>query len=135
MQMTSVLKRYSQIDERVRYFRVLATASTYMLKDNARTGVVDIADVSGALPTTLAIGTMLKDLGRVIQVYDASVPDESPVGPHVATLREVQIVNGATTGGVSGAAANMFNSYWIATWVSSGSSYPPISLASVARTG
>jgi hypothetical protein len=141
--MTSVLKRYSQIDSRVRFFtalEALPSINAYKLLSGARTGVVDIADVSDNVVLT---APFLKDLGRTIYVHDASVSDtidESPVGPRVAVLRQVQIVNGAGTGGISGTAANNFGSYWIATWTSTGGTYTPaagtaIILAKVARTG
>lgn len=144
--MTSVLKRYSQIDQRIRYFTSVVAQPTiraYKLLSSARTGVVDFSDVSanGTIPSPY----FLKDLGRTIYVYDASVPDtieESPVGPQVAILREVQLVNGVSTEGVSGSSPNNFNSYWIATWTANGgtvqqysNSANTIVLAPVARTG
>ena len=149
--MTSVLKRYSQIDARIRYFTVFGgaetTVNTYTLASGATTGVVDYEDVrAGASLSVPSSNTLLlKDLGRTIYVYDSSVnTQDEPVGPQVAILRQVQRVAGPTTGGVSGSAADNFKSYWIATWVSTGDVYPvaapvpplvQIVLAPVARTG
>lgn len=130
--MTSVLKRYSQIDERVRYFSVAAPVNTYTLPLGVTTGVVDI---SGVLTETTITPLFLKDLGRTVYVHDSHVGDESPVGPRVAVLRQVQVVNGPFTEGVSGSPTNMYGSYWIATWVSSGGAYGIIDLAPVSRTG
>lgn len=138
--MTSVLKRYSQIDARIRYFANVdppQQLTTYTITNAPTTGVVDIADVTSDIPLS---APLVKDLGRTIYVYDSSVAtQDEPIGPQVAVLRQVQVVNGSLTEGVGGTAAGNFNSYWIATWVSGGSVYPvdppKIILARVARTG
>jgi hypothetical protein len=139
--MTSVLKRYSQIDERVRYFVNFPDAEFphyYTISSGNKTGVVDISDISGGVPQV--DNDFMKDLGRTIYVHDAAVADESPVGPRVAILRQVQLVNGPGSEGVYGSAGNMFKSFWIATWVATDSTpyirgNVSIKLAQVSRTG
>ena len=133
--MTSVLKRYSQIDERTRYLIAEAAVNTYTLRGNVTTGVIDISGILTETVGGIQTGTFLKDLGRVVYVHDPFLKDESPVGPRVAVLRQVQVVNGEGSGGVGGNAANMFKSYWIATWVSIGLTPGRIDLANVSRTG
>jgi hypothetical protein len=135
--MTSVLRRYSQLDARTRYFVSGQAIETYFFLSGATTGVVDISDVSSNGPATV-IGPLLKDLGRVVYVYDSSgypTTIESPL--HVATLRQVQEVNGIATEGVGGDATNSFGSYWIVTWQSGGGGLPdsPLNLAVVSRLG
>ena len=136
--MTSVLKRYSQIDARTRFFvsiEAQPSITNYTITNDPTTGVVDIADVTPGVGIPAPF-SLLKDLGRTIYVYDSSVAtQDEPNGPQVAILRHVQVVNGLLTEGVGGTAAGNFNSYWIATWVSGPGSYKSISLARVARTG
>ncbi len=131
--MTSVLRRYSQLDARTRYLLVEdpGNANTYKFLSGATTGTVDISDVSS---NGTVVDGLLKDLGRVVYVYDSGLGDESPAGPHVATLRQVQTVNGLATEGVSGDATNSFGSYWIVTWQSGGLTSPLV-MGKIGRLG
>jgi len=144
--MTSVLKRYSQIDARTKYFIITTNdiPIDYYMPANPTAFTGGVTDITNVLvPNPNKLSGRLKDLGRTVYVYDASValPDDnanSP-GPQVAILREVQVVDGPQSEGVSGVPTNNFKSYWIATWVADDDgTYEgavTINLAHVARAG
>ena len=74
--MTSVLRRYSQMDSRTQYFFVLdvsCTGYTFNTRSPISSApVMSIADFNTAYAPTMQylVGFMLKDLGRFIHVYD-----------------------------------------------------------------
>lgn len=134
--MTSVLKRYAQLEPRTQYFIAFGEdIPTYTFASNRHTGVADITDVVNPLvlyPVT--IGSRLKDLGNTVYVYDTDPATQQRV--QVAVMRLVQPVNGQFTEG------NSAPPFWIATWVSTPPVYSSpdtvpitIELAPVARTG
>jgi hypothetical protein len=130
--MTSVLRQYSQIDPRVRFFYTVADSSGYTFGATLPTsGTVAYTDMSGAATQPVAItnGFLLKDLGREVRVYDSTIEGS----PHLAIFRQVQPVANSATEGVQSAP------FWIITWLASGSTFipgnPELRLARVARTG
>jgi len=150
--MTSVLRRYAQIDSRTQYFIVL-TSSVQAYIDNLTnsklSSLMTLTDVAAAfLPADPTIsyttGTLLKDLGRQITVYDPNANNA-----HIAIFRQVMLVSGQNTEGVPTlnppipypnpptvppySPANSFA--YICTWVDHSSRSAPFVLAEVARTG
>jgi hypothetical protein len=127
--MTSVLRRYAQIEPRVQYFSVfpLSTIDGWVLNGTAVSSpVMDICGFQGAfddVPDKFIGYCQLKDLGRQITVYNGNYPGS----PHVATLRQVMEVNGVNQEGISS------NIAYICVWTDG---LNPIFLAApVARTG
>ena len=127
--MTSAIKKWGQIDSRIKYFMAFGDVSGYTLDVSLTDLIPESAEVSSFTPVVSPIvstGKLLKDLGRMITVYDDGVVGN----PHTAIYRQVQIVAGPTTEGVSGTPANGYRSYWIKVWSASGTGVAP-----VARTG
>ena len=126
--MSSALKKWGQIDSRIKYFIATGDVSGYTLTIALTDHVTDASEnaVFTSEVRIATAGKLLKDLGRMITVYDDTITGY----PHTAIYRQVQVVNGATTGGVSGSGPNGFNSYWIKVWSASGTENAP-----VARTG
>jgi hypothetical protein len=132
--MSSALKKWGQIDSRIKYFMAFGDVSGYTLQTGVLiadfiTSTEDVIGTGGAWnpPTTIAsTGNLLKDLGRMITVYDDGISGN----PHTAIYRQVQVVNGIATGGVGGTRPNGYNSYWIKVWSADG-----MDMAKVARTG
>jgi hypothetical protein len=123
--MTSVLKRYSLIEQRIAYFTVITDCSGWTLTAGAISGPV--MDVSGflasyATTTSFNASNLVQDLGRSITVYDPNVAGS----PHTALLRQVMLVNGP---GVEG---NNSNIAYVCTWSDGNTN---IDLATLARTG
>jgi hypothetical protein len=65
----------------------------------------------------LGAGSLFKDMGRQVTVYDDSLPGS----PHVATYRECQRVDGFQTEGVPTIEAGYQASFWIRVWAADGS--------------
>jgi len=127
--MTSVLRRYAQIEPRIQYFQPL-TADTIPGWTFLGTGLPSSVMTVSAFEATfepvasLFVGNyLLKDLGRQITVYNSNVTGS----PHVAVFRQVMQVNGPNREGISS------NIGFICTW-DDGSGYPFIA-APVARSG
>ena len=125
--MTSVLKRYAQIDPRTGFFRTFGTCLGYTLKTNSTSNPVmmDVEFVAAFVPSSISFASdlLLKDLGRQITVYDTT----GTGSPHIAIFRQVMQVNGPLEEGISS------NIAYICTWADgSGGVY---TVAPVARTG
>ena len=146
--MTSVLRRYAQMDPRTQYFVVLSpyTVIGYLNTSTSipTSSLMTLADASVALAgqTPYPTGTLLKDLGRQITVYDPTVPGS----PHVATFRQVMLVNGQNVEGIPtlnppappATSYSPLNSFtYICTWIdiTPPGIHLPYILAEVARTG
>jgi hypothetical protein len=99
--MSSTTSSYAQIAGRVKFLLATADISGFVV-DGLNT--VDTVDPT---PTfNIAAASLLKDLGRQIVVVD------SVTGAHEKTYRQVQVMNGATTEGVSGSAPAGNGSYY-----------------------
>lgn len=127
--MTSVLRRYAQIEPRIQYFSVfpLSTVSGWKLNTNATaSSLMDASSFVAAFtntPNTFSDYYLLKDLGRQITVYNQNIVGD----PHVAILRQVMQVNGPGQEGISS------NIAFICVWTDG---LNPVFLAApVARTG
>lgn len=124
--MTSVLRRYAQLEPRTKYFTVLADCAGYTLNSNALSS--PLMDVSSFVATYTNTVTFtyptgqLQDLGRSITVYDSTITGS----PHIAVFRQVMLVNGPGLEGISGVRA------YICTWSDGNTTYEA---ASVARVG
>jgi hypothetical protein len=126
--MSSALKKWGQIDSRIKFFIATGDVTGYTLTIALTDHVTDASEnaVFTSATTIVGAGKLLKDLGRMITVY----ADATTGNPHTAIYRQVQEVNGALSGGVGGSGANGFKSYWIKVWSASGTGNAP-----VARTG
>jgi hypothetical protein len=145
--MSSVLRHVAQIPSRVKFFVVVdesgassevpaSPAFALAAGDYATIGSMvsqtRFADLSDAslitvtLSPSIVTGNLLKDMGRQITIYNANIAGH----PHVAVYREVQIVNGLDTEGVSGTAATGWNStIFVKVWAADGQN------VNVVRTG
>jgi hypothetical protein len=144
--MTSVLRRYAQMDPRTQYFFVLSSPVPCYVNESTSINtsqLMTITDVSNAfLATTPQLpdyttGNLLKDMGRQITVYDPTIAGS----PHIAIFRQVMLVNGFNVEGIPNSnnqpppfvPTNSFA--YICTWVDDSGRPPPFVLADVARTG
>ena len=99
--MSSANSSYAQIAGRVKFLLATADISGYVV-DGLNT--VDTVDPT---PTfNISAASLLKDLGRQIVVVDADT------GAHLKTYRQVQVMNGVSTEGVSGSAPDGNGSYY-----------------------
>ena len=122
--MTSVLKRYAQIDPRVQFFTVLADCSGWTLDANETSSPLMTTTAFNAAYTEdvrIPVCYLLKDLGRSITVYDPTT------SAHVAVFRQIMQVKGP----VGNEGNSTFQAY-ICTWDDGSGLYNP---AFVARTG
>lgn len=128
--MTSMLRKFSQISPREKYFTVLANdQATWTVTNGTLHPLMTINDFTSATtPSTanLDAGYLLKDLGRTVVVYDPSNRNL-----HRAVFRQVQRVNSATTEGVG----NINEIYYILVWAASGAAFDGQTVTQVARTG
>jgi len=127
--MSSNLRRYPQLSVQTQYLIAIGDVSGYQYAGSASGGVeYDVTSFDS--PVNRAAGTLMKDMGRVITVYDdtVSLPGTQPTYPKTAVYRQVQLVNGAATSGVGGGPDN-WNTFWVKVWSADGVS------ALVARTG
>jgi hypothetical protein len=123
--MTSVLRHYSQIEPRIKYFTVITDCSGYTLNNGAVTNpLMDYPSFAAAYTLTndFPAASLVQDLGRSITVYDPTIPGS----PHIALLRQVMLVNGP---GIEGINSNIA---YICTWADGG---PDIEVCVLARTG
>lgn len=125
--MTSVLRRYAQLEPRTKYFALLSDCSGYTLNSNAISGpLMDVSSFVATYTNTInfltPLSNLLLDLGRSITVYNPAIPGS----PHIAVFRQVMLVNGPGIEGISGTKA------YICTWSDGNTTYEA---ATVARTG
>ena len=141
-EMTSVLRRYAQIDPRSAYFLTMESSFATWFVDGSGSGSVSslmsitefdayaddtngsIDGVDDAIPPY----SLLKDLGRQITVYDSA-----QVGyPHVAVLRQVLYINQPASPAREVMEDNVI--FYVCTWaqVNNGN---PFRTSSVVRTG
>jgi hypothetical protein len=136
--MSSTLRSYAQIPARAKYFlwnvgdqetdQDVPVTSIFTLPVGAYadlTSMATAAAVNAVAETDPSLPQgLLKDMGRQITIYD---PDTKL---HLAVYREVQLVDGVASEGVSGSAANGWNStYFVKVWDAAGAG------VNVARTG
>jgi len=122
--MTSVNRSLSDINTRVRYFTALATTTHYRPISGFKfESIMTAAAFTGAVNsvTTTPAGTMYKDMGKSVTIVDFA-------GVHQSLYRLVQLVNGITSEGVSGATNDQF---YIRVWSSDLAASP----VTVARVG
>ena len=126
--MTSVIKRWSQIDTRIKFFNALGDVSGFTYDGFATDSIVSTTDAATYFNTAIKINAfnILKDMGRTVTVVDTTVAGS----PKRAIYRQIQLVKGALTEGVGGTIANGFNTFWIKVWADDGAG-----VARVARTG
>jgi len=130
--MTSVLRRYAQINQSVQFFTLLANCFGFTLNQGSISSpVMTMAEFAAAYNPSMTINyttnSLLKDLGRQITVYDPNVVGS----PHIAIFREVMIVDGSKREGISN--RNVYICVWADTPVNGTNSN--IRPALVARTG
>ena len=125
--MTSVLRRYAQIEPRIKYMTVIDDCSGWTLDVNqSSSSLMDISSFTYAMSPTINYGSgyLLQDLGRQITVYNSAPSVQG--SPHVAIFRQVMQVNGPNMEGTS------TNIAYICVWNDGSATFP---LAFVARTG
>jgi hypothetical protein len=139
--MTSVLRSFTQIPARIKYFLVLETiygiremSFTYrsalilpslpapIQTQTEFTGTYN--DPSGYVIPDVAAGQLLKDLGQQFTITDANFN-------HRAIYRRVQPVRGVDSEGVGGSSGDSWGTFYVKVWDSDASSYPIV----VTRTG
>ncbi len=141
--MTSVLRRYAQLDPRTQYFYTAGTNGYVDSSSNSITvsSLMTINDLSASFVSAIVLPAgLLKDLGRSITVYDPANNNA-----HIAIFRQVMVVNGKNVEGISGIPISPANTAppftpnttitYICTWVDSPTRTAPFVLADVARTG
>lgn len=134
--MTSVLRKYSLIDQRFRNFVVIADCSGWTLDSGASSSslmeVSAFVDSFTSATIGLSQGYQLRDLGRQITVYNGSITGS----PHIAIFRQMRVENGSGQEGVPTGALPV---YYVCTWTdkegaqSAGFGY--IQAAKIARIG
>jgi len=89
--MTSVLKRFSQIETRIKYFNLIADCSGYVIPYSSAQPIMDISGFNAVATTKIGFtaGAQLQDLGRQITVYNSHISGS----PHVALFRQVILVS------------------------------------------
>jgi hypothetical protein len=123
--MSSVLRSYSQIDARSKYFIALNT-TTYYRPEEDYTFPAIMPELDFSEHTSIGIPGVLssiyRDMGRQITTTDAN-------NRYVATYRLVQRQLGATTEGVP--SDYEYDTFYIRVWGSDAGTYP----VTVARLG
>ena len=144
--MTSVLKRYSQIEPRIKFFTLLQDCQAWIIPYSQAQPVMDISSFIALAPSDhinhfpysnsypnsypnsgYPAGAILQDLGRQITVYDPAVTGS----PHVGLFRQVMYLTGAPEN--EGIGTNAKSAY-ICVW-GEDSTYSYFTPALVARTG
>jgi len=130
--MTSVRRRFAQIEPRIAFFIALDDVSGYTVKTNfpPPSPIMTVVDFTAAFDVsasefhvTFPTGYLLKDLGRQITVYDPTIVGS----PHIALFRQVMQVSGPL--GNEGVSTKIA---YICTWEDGSGAYQ---VAAVARTG
>ncbi len=147
-----MLRRVSQIDPRTKYFQVVREIDqgtvpslsdvTFVLKPEYTQSIPRVvADTFFKNTMTLSPfnihlvdGALLKDMGRTIYGYDSNY-GVSAGSLRQSVYREVQIVNGADSEGVSGSSANNWNTFWVRVWSSTTGDDSVNRIAPIARIG
>lgn len=124
--MTSVLRTYSQIPARIRYFVAIDTYDpsgelvgaptdydSGIIFDNYPGPVVKASSLPPVNYFPFSIGTLLKDLGQQVIMTDDN-------NNYTAIYRRVQLVNGADSEGVGGSPADSYGSFYVKTWAADG---------------
>lgn len=136
--MTSVLRKYSQIDPRSAFFIVLGPSLTTWTVDasGSSSPLMSITDFTsnvsqGSIGSEPPItGYRLKDLGRQITVYDETISGY----PHVAVFRQVLFIDNTQLSETEGIGNGII--FYICVWAQHSTEYDPQFTASlVARTG
>ena len=129
--MTSMLRKFSQISPREKYFTVLADNQASWTVNSGETlhplmTELEFTNATSPDSAYLDAGYLLKDLGRTVVIYDATSR------MHTAVLRQVQRMNSATTEGVG----NISDIRYILVWQADPSvTFDGLTLTLVARTG
>jgi hypothetical protein len=103
--MSSVTSSYAQISKRTKFFLVVGTDISGYVVDGLNSVIVGdlpgntTITVDGALPGSVTVNTLLKDLGREIVCVESAATGDSSV---TQIYRQVQRVGGAATEGVGG---------------------------------
>lgn len=122
--MTSMLRKFSQISPREKYFTVLAPDQLYATVADGFTlhPLMTESEFMAAANFSFGFspGELLKDLGRTVVTYD---PTNRNL--HTGVYRQVQLVNGLTTEGVG----HISEIFYIRVWSADGD------VTHVARTG
>ena len=130
--MSSVSSSPAQVDRRTGYFYVitqLSTAGTFARNANSGAvieGIMTSSDFTGrsaVLGSTVAVGTILRDMGKQVTIVDATT------GLHTQVWRRVQVIDDDANGyeGVQNAA---YQDLYVLTWSASAAVGVP-----VVRTG
>ena len=146
--MSSVLRSYSQIPARIKYFiandavedssgAIFNLESTIQLRNPGYPGpiltidnfVATYSDPSGYVYPGLYFGELLKDMGQQFTITDADFN-------HLAIYRRVQRVRGITSEGVGGSPADSWGTLYVKVWSSDVSYAEPYTHpVLVSRTG
>jgi hypothetical protein len=140
--MTSVLRRYAQIDPRSAFFIVLESPLTTWTVDasGSSSSLMSFTQFTsnltegtfGGEEDLLIMGNLLKDLGRQITVYDDTIPGY----PHVAIFRQVLYIDNTQTSETEGIGTGIPIIFYICVWAQHDSdSFPQFTASRVARTG
>lgn len=131
--MTSVLRRYAQIDPQSQNVIVIADANFYeydVTQSILSSPVMSYTDFKAAYGNNTGVfpaGALLKDMGRFIHVYDPTIRNNK-----IYIFRQMMEINGATVEGISDKIG------YVCTWASSSivSLYPlNYVVAQLARIG
>jgi len=95
--MSSTTSAYAQIAGRVKFFLVTTDISGYIVDGLDTVTTVNPSITNDGTVRNVPIGSLLKDLGRQIVVYS----DATPGSLHTAVYRQVLLVDGQTSEGVS----------------------------------
>lgn len=115
--MSSAIKKFSQIDPRLKHLVTLDTTK-YLTNTEYEAiaaqygGRTVIVAPPPTITSTFDANVLLKDLGRELYI-NTSLPNKKIV--KTAVLRQVQLVSGATSNGVSPPPPDWMTG-WVVTW-------------------
>ncbi len=93
--MTTWIRSPSEIPGRIQYMLAVDTTHAWISNTNQFTSVLSETQFNAEFSSlsSLSTGTLMRDMGKTLTLTNAA-------GLHIATLRRVQTVAGATTEGV-----------------------------------
>lgn len=119
----SLLRSIAQIDNRIRFLVARDSTATYTVNSGYTTkSVMTETDFETATDpgTSVSAGNVLRDMGKSVTLVDSD-------GQHVATMRQVQLMDGVNSEGVVGSWDSVpitFVSTWTSDSVGGDALYP-----------
>jgi len=107
--MSSATSSFAQVSRRTKFLLTVADISGYVIDglNSTMATSVELESFTALSKVSILPNTLLKDLGRQIVLYDDETAGTK--SPHIATFRQVQLVKGDLTEGVSGYAPGLFD--------------------------